>query len=457
MKKVLAIGLALFAAAGFSFGQASAIEMTPDMKENTSKHYDPSHIGHSHQCAKCGATYHQPGDMGPHSSGTYTCPRCGFTNPQPNTPHQPPYQPPTPPYQPPTPPYQPPYPNNPSGVTIPIYTNPYNDPSYDIGYRDGYYQNYNNFYAQGYQEGLRQGERDGYNNGLKEGEDKFNAKYFNYVYTKEKLADLIKKIKFGGRGIIENAEVTAKAPRGPHHGGPNAGPYYSNGYNDGAFRGQTDGRNNGVRDGSKRTYPEAYSRGYAEGFRNADIKAHGDVRKYTFEEQFGFGCAALNTGDYWTALFRFNLILVEEPVNGPFRNKAFWYAGYTKMLQKDHDTALAIFIIFNQNFPETLKEDTMLNIASLLLEVKTGGFIGIGSTKHYDKAKNILDWWIASFPGSQKFPEALFTLGKCYEKLKDTNSAVLTYKKIADMYPNTTLAEDAKKRIKAISSWWPWD
>jgi tetratricopeptide (TPR) repeat protein/predicted RNA-binding Zn-ribbon protein involved in translation (DUF1610 family) len=448
MKKVLAIGLALLAAAGFSFGQAGALEMPADVNENTAKHYDPSHNGHSHQCAKCGANYNQPGDMGPHSGGTYTCPRCGFTNPQPNNPGgYPPHNPPN------NPPYQPPYQPPAGGNGVPAYTNPYNDPSYDYGYRDGFAQGYRNSYDYSYQEGLRQGERDGYNNGIKEGEDKFNAKYYNYVYTQEKLADLIKKIKFQGRGIVENAAVTTKGP----HGGLHAGPYYQNGYNDGLFRGQTDGRSNGLRDGSKRTYPAAYSRGYAEGFRNADIKAHGDVRKYTIEEQFGFGCAALNTGDYWTALFRFNLILIEEPVNGPFRNKAFWYAGYTKMLQKEHDTALAIFIIFNLNFPETLKEDTMLNIASLLLEVKTGGFIGIGSTKHYDKAKNILDWWVASFPGSQKYPEALFTLGKCYEKLKDTNSAVLTYKKIADMYPNTTMAEDAKKRIKAISSWWPWD
>ncbi|HOD41053.1 MAG TPA: tetratricopeptide repeat protein [Candidatus Wallbacteria bacterium] len=444
MKKVLAIGLALFAAAGFSMTSASALEMPANSTETASKHYDPSHNGHSHQCAKCGANYNQPGDMGQYSSGTYTCPRCGFTNPQPNNPggypNNPPYQP----------PYQPPF--QPGTNGLPTYTNPYNDPSYDYGYRDGYNQGYRNSYAESYQEGLRQGERDGYNNGLKEGENKFNAKYFNYVYTQEKLADLIKKIKFPGRGITENANLAGAETKNGRNGA-----YYPNGYNDGIFRGRTDGRNDGLRDGSKKTYPEAYSRGYAEGFRIADVKAHGDVRKYTFEEQFGFGCAALNTGDYWTALFRFNLILVEEPANGPFRNKAFWYAGYTKMKQKEHDAALAIFIIFNLNFPETLKEETTLNIASLLLEVKTGGFIGIGSTKYYDKAKNMLDWWIASFPNSQRLPEAYFTLGNCYEKLKDTNNAVLTYKKVADLYPNTSIAEDAKKRIKAISSWWPWD
>ncbi len=448
MKKILAISLALIVTAGFSFGQAAALEMPQNLSDNQSKHYDPAHIGHSHQCAKCGANYHQPGDMGQYSSGTYTCPRCGFTNPQPNAPgypNNPPYQP---PYNPPNHPYQPPA----GGSGVPSYTNPYNDPSYDYGYRDGYNQGYRNSYSPAFQEGLRQGERDGYNNGLREGEYKFNAKYYGYVYTQEKLADLIKNIKFDGRGIVENANLSRDNVKNGRNGA-----YYPNGYNDGLFRGRTDGRNDGLRDGSKKTYPEAYSRGYAEGFRIADVKAHGDIRKYTIEEQFGFGCEALNRGDYSTAIFRFNLILIEEPINGPFRNKAFWYAGLTKMRQKDYDTALSIFIIYNNNFPQTLKEDTTLNIAALLLEVKTGGFIGIGTTKHYDKAKNMLNWWVCSFPQSQRLPEAYFTLGKCYEKLKDTNNAVLTYKKIADMYPNTTIAEDAKKRIKAISSWWPWD
>ncbi len=452
MKKIFAAGLALIITAGFSFTYAPALEMSQNIEHQTLKHYDPAHIGHSHQCAKCGAKYHQPGDMGLNSSGSYTCPRCGFINPQPDAGPAYPSQPQNPSYHPPHNPTNHPYHPPAGGTGIPSYTNPYNDSSYDYGYRDGYNQGYRNSYSSAYQDGLRQGERDGYNNGLREGENKFNAKYYNYVYTQEKLADLIKKIKFEGRGIIENADL-----RGTDAKNARNGAYYPQGYNDGLFRGRIDGRNDGLRDGSKKTYPEAYSRGYTEGFRIADIKAHGEVRKYTIEEQFAFGCEALNRGDFNTAIFRFNLILIEENINGIFRNKAFWYAGLTKMRQKDYDTALAIFIIYNNNFPETLKEDTTLNIASLLLEVKTGGFIGIGTTKYYDKAKNMLNWWTASYPASQRLPEAYFTLGQCYEKLKDTNNAVLTYKKIADLYPNTTISEDAKKRIKAISSWWPWD
>jgi len=51
---------------------------TPD---NISKHYDPQHIGHFHQCPNCKKEYHQPGDMGPGSPGT-ACPFCGFSDQQ---------------------------------------------------------------------------------------------------------------------------------------------------------------------------------------------------------------------------------------------------------------------------------------------------------------------------------------------------------------------------------------
>lgn len=339
---------------------------------------------------------------------------------------------------------------------------PHNDAAYDNGYREGYNRGYRESYPEGYQQGLRDGEELGYKNGINNGVAKFNEKYVKYRYTQEKLVDLIKKIKFEGRGIVENVEVSSvnngkPVPGFPGNHGGNSN--YSIGYNQGMNKGQYDGRTDGEYEGSKVTYPAAFDRGFVEGTRRADLEAHYDLsgRALTIEDQYAMGFEAFNRGDYSKALFRFNLILVEEPVNGQFRNKAFWYAGLTKMNQKEYETALSIFIIYNVSFPETLKEETTLNIASLLLEVKTGGFIGIGSTRYYEKAKNMLNWWIESYSGSKRLPESYFKLGECYEKMKDTNNAVLTYKKIADNYPDTTMAEDAKKRIKAISSWWPWD
>ena len=351
-------------------------------------------------------------------------------------------------------PHTPPPVNMPQHSPAPGQNGPQNDPAYDMGYRNGYNMGYRESYPAGYQQGLRDGEESGYRNGVNEGIRKFNDRYYNYVYTEEKLADLIKKIKFEGRGITEATELNNGSSKNDHRNGPG----YSLGFNEGLNKGRYDGRRDGEYEGSKVTYPAAFDRGFAEGTRRADLEAHySNGRLLTIEDQYAMGFEAFNRGDYSNALFRFNLILVEEPVNGQFRNKAFWYAGLTKMNQKENDAALSIFIVYSLNFPETLKEETTLNIAGLLLEVKTGGFIGIGTTKYYDKAKNMLNWWIGSYSGSKRMPEAYFKLGECYEKLKDTNNAVLTYKKIADQYPNTTIAEDAKKRIKAISSWWPWD
>jgi|GEM_PF-3131684 len=78
---------------------------------STSKHYDPSHPGHSHQCNRCKRTYNQQGDNGVYSSGSNICPYCGFANPVPNSPY-PPAPVPNPMPYPPTPVPNPmPYPN----------------------------------------------------------------------------------------------------------------------------------------------------------------------------------------------------------------------------------------------------------------------------------------------------------------------------------------------------------
>jgi len=100
-----------------------AADLKIDLKDDTtSKHYDPSHPGHEHQCANCHRTYNQPGDNGPYSSGSYRCPYCGYQNNVPPSPVNPtpyPPQPPAPQPYPPTPtPYPPaPYPPQPQYET----------------------------------------------------------------------------------------------------------------------------------------------------------------------------------------------------------------------------------------------------------------------------------------------------------------------------------------------------
>ncbi|HOT75826.1 MAG TPA: hypothetical protein PK467_08575 [Candidatus Wallbacteria bacterium] len=124
IKKAAAIvvGASLFASAGaYAADQQAVTSPKIDISGETSKHYDPAHVGHSHQCNRCKKTYNQQGDNGPYSQGSNICPYCGFANPVPPSPNNP-YTPPTPQPQ---PPYYPPAPQPPS---------PYYPPAPQPGY-----------------------------------------------------------------------------------------------------------------------------------------------------------------------------------------------------------------------------------------------------------------------------------------------------------------------------------
>jgi len=112
-KKASGLVLSLAAAALVMTTPVIAADLKVDLKgDSTSKHYDPAHVGHEHQCASCKRTYNQPGDNGPNSPGSYTCPYCGHQNPIPPSPNPPyPPAPPAPPTPYPPTPYPPaPYP-----------------------------------------------------------------------------------------------------------------------------------------------------------------------------------------------------------------------------------------------------------------------------------------------------------------------------------------------------------
>ncbi|MEZ7893279.1 MAG: tetratricopeptide repeat protein [Candidatus Wallbacteria bacterium] len=432
-----------------------------------SRHYDPMHVGHKHECPNCHREYNQPGDNGMGSYGTYKCPNCGYNIPAPPNPNGPaPYQPPVTPYNP--GPYNPgpsPVPGAPYNPNVPAHSNPYNaDPSYEQGYNDGYFAGYREAYSGGYQNGLKQGEQDGVRDGERDGYNKFLSKYDNYVYNSMELGDLIEKLNFQGRAIaIEN---TASNRRGPvvsaelNEKISRNGNYYAIGYNSGIMQGRNDGNFDGMRYGREARYGQVYNQAFQVGAQKADNYMHfSNGIKLSFQDHLSIGLEALNRNDYRTALLRFNLILIEEPVNASpaLRDQAFWYAGVTNQKKGEDKTALTIFITHYLNRPEILKEETTLNIASMLVNVKTGGFLGIGSKKHYEKAKNMLSWWMSAFPASKRMPEALYAMGQCCERFKDKIGAQAVYQQIIDKFPQTSFAEDAKKRIKALNSWMPWD
>ena len=115
----------------FTPAAASDLSASVNTDVNVSKHYDPAHMGHSHQCNNCKRTYHQQGDNGPNSPGSNICPYCGYSNPIPPSPYSP-YNPQPSPYNPHTPQPAPYYPPTPSPY-IPPAPSPY-IPPYDQGY-----------------------------------------------------------------------------------------------------------------------------------------------------------------------------------------------------------------------------------------------------------------------------------------------------------------------------------
>lgn len=408
-----------------------------------SKHYDPGHIGHKHQCKGCGAMYNQPGDNGPGSSGTYVCRACGYNNSpaMPQPPVNPPYHPPQPPYN----------PGNPGQPTQP--TDPNQSPDYQAGYTAGHSAGFREGYSQGFQEGRQAGEREGRADGERDGYNKFIARYTSYVYTSEKLKDLINSLQLPPRQRFAPI-VEAPAPELPgiaRYGGPN----YSRGYNDGLYAGRNEGRNKGHWDGRSETYDKVYREAFRVGHDRADREMHTwNGRVLTMDDQFRAGLDHHARGEWAKARLRFNLILMEAPANQQVREAALWYAGDTLLREGDNDGALAVFLVHHRAAPRAMLEATSLRIAKLLLDVKTGGFIGIGATKYVDRAKAILDWWIASFPRHDDAPEAWYTLGQTHEKLKNKEEAKRVYLKVIEMYPQTRFAEEAKKRLKKMDAWY---
>ncbi len=438
--RLLLVALALLVAVA----PALALDGVKSVSDRVSKHYDPGHLGHMHKCASCGAMYHQPGDGGPGTPGSYRCGACGYNNSpaMPNPPVNPPYQPP-----------QPPYPGQPGQPPQPV--DPTQDPQYQAGYAQGHADGFREAYSQGFQDGRRAGEQEGRQNGERDGYNRFLERYTGYVYTREKLKDLINGLQLPPQGRFEAIVDPPAAPSLPglaRYGGPN----FTRGYNDGLYAGRREGRDKGFWDGRSETYDRVYREAFKVGSERANRDMHtANGRVLTMEEQLRIGLDHHARGEWAKARLRFNLVLLEAgPADARVRSAARWYAADSLMREGDADGALAVFCLHQRENPREMLELTSLNIAKLLLEVKTGGFLGIGATKYYDRAKAILDWWIASFPRHESAPEARFTLGATCEKLKDKEGAKAAYQFVIQNYPSTYFAEEAKKRLKKLDAWY---
>ncbi len=120
--------------------------------------------------------------------------------------------------------------------------------------------------------------------------------------------------------------------------------------------------------------------------------------------------------------------------------------------KKKYDQALELFKAkkFQQSndlFIKFIKENPNTD-----LSINARFWVGDCLYNQKEYALAILEYQnvIADFPNYRKAPAALFKQGLSFEKLQDTDTSVIVYKKLVSEYPKSDQAAAAKKRLKAL-------
>lgn len=120
--------------------------------------------------------------------------------------------------------------------------------------------------------------------------------------------------------------------------------------------------------------------------------------------------------------------------------------------QKKYDRALELFRAkkYQQSqdlFNQFIKENPTTDLA-----INARFWVGDCLYNQKEYALAILEYQnvIADFPHYRKAPAALFKQGLSFEKLQDTDTSVIVYKKVLSEYPKSDQAAAAKKRLKAL-------
>lgn len=120
--------------------------------------------------------------------------------------------------------------------------------------------------------------------------------------------------------------------------------------------------------------------------------------------------------------------------------------------QKKYDEALELFRAkkFQQShdlFTQFIKENPNTDLA-----INARFWVGDCLYNQKEYALAILEYQnvIADFPNYRKAPAALFKQGMSFEKLQDTDTSIIVYKKILSEYPVSDQAAAAKKRLEAL-------
>lgn len=121
--------------------------------------------------------------------------------------------------------------------------------------------------------------------------------------------------------------------------------------------------------------------------------------------------------------------------------------------QKTYDQALELFKAKKYKESQELFSEFIKKNPSNDLAVNARFWVGDCLFNQNEFALAILEYQnvIADFPNHIKAPAALYKQGMAFEKLQDTDTAKIVYKKIIAEYPKSDQVEASKKRLEELS------
>ncbi|MBI4860031.1 MAG: tetratricopeptide repeat protein, partial [Candidatus Riflebacteria bacterium] len=170
-------------------------------------------------------------------------------------------------------------------------------------------------------------------------------------------------------------------------------------------------------------YQAAYQEGYAKG--HAEYKrlhAHGDGQPYAPQEEIDLAKKALLLGRYEEAINRLDIAIATEGAN-PVLDEALYQKAAVYYHWDKMDRALETARKLVVQLPESgFCDDAYFLVGAASECLKTGGFLGLLTTRHYKEALEAYQTLLNQYPGSKLVAETLYRMGSCHEATRDKKS-----------------------------------
>ncbi len=175
----------------------------------------------------------------------------------------------------------------------------------------------------------------------------------------------------------------------------------------------------------------------------------------TIEQHFNMGLTYINSKNFENALLHFNVIVKNGGESNPYYYKAIWYNAYSNMnIKYNERIALKVLITYFNHFDKEIKADSIFYAGKLLVDISWNN--ENMSKKYYEKAVLLLSSWTNKYEKNKNYLEALLKLATAQEKIKEYGAAYNTYKKIVRLFPNSTIAKEAEKRMEYLAVYFPY-